>query len=442
MQTWKFLTGAAVIGLSAVGCSSKVTIPEPGQDATAPDVKINVTSAGRNAEVETGGSAQSFQILDDQTVAVIAAVKDDGGVELNRLTAVSGGRIDDGQSSASSSSEKTGDRSNARDALYTGGNLIPDAGSDSIELEAYGRDFSGNDARSPRLTVNYLTPVDANVTLSQNTITQGDLVQLSWDVDGSNATDYTLTFPDRGGQTQSYTLGASGSRSLVVDEPGSYTVSISANTHLPQNAPTSDSETLVVEPPAPKITFNSSADNVCAGEDFDLSWTITQADSAYLEPLNQSVPLDASRTESINATTTYTLTATRSMPSTSASSEKTVNVIQPPADIDVDKTATTGSGGPGPDNFREATITTQDVATECKTFTSITNVEYTGQSFVSTESVRIVFEPDNGAREESRFFHDDYDTDKFNGMDPRGTWKLIFTGSPNMTSIPFRVTVE
>lgn len=444
MQTRHLFSAGIVTGLILAGCSSSVTIPPEGQDTTPPEVEVNAGLAGRFGEVKSGGSAETFKVLTGDDVVLIASARDDGGVEVHRVTAVSGGEIDDNQSGVGQSVEDTGSVDDPRDALFTAGTLVPDDRSRAIELEGYGRDFSGNEATTPRLTVKYLEPVTPSINVSPDTVTQGQSVQVSWNVTGTNATGYTLEIPDSSGQIQTSNVSSSGSQSLIVDDPGSYQLSISAETELQQSGATSDTKMLDVQaPPSPEATLSGPSGDVCAGDDFQLSWSTSNADTAELTPPGQSVSLSGSMSQSVSTTTSYTLTATQQATGTTASASQTVDVFQPPADLDIYKTADTGSGGPGPDNWREATIDTQDITAQCGTsYPSITNVRYTGSQFPSTESIRIRFEPDSGSPRETRFFRNEPDTDEFDGMDPRGTWKLIYTGSPLMPTIPFKVTVE
>ncbi|MDZ7852305.1 MAG: hypothetical protein U5L98_06560 [Halomonas sp.] len=434
-----------LVGLTLAGCSSPVTIPPTGQDTTPPDVEVNVASSGRSGGVETGGSADSFNVLAGEGVALVSSARDEGGVEVHRVTAVSGGQIENNEVGATQTLEEVGSADAPRDALFLGGSLVPNDGSKSIVLEGYGRDFSGNEATTPRLTVQYLEPVLPSINVRPDTVTQGESVQVSWNVTGTNATNYTLRFPDASGQMQTNNVADTGSQALIVDNPGHYQLSIDAGTHLRQRGATSDTEMLQVQtPPPPQATLNVSNTNICSGDNFDLTWTTSNADSAQLMPPGQSVQLSNASgiTRSTTTSTTYTLTATQQATGRSDSAIQTVNVIQPPNEIKVSKAATTGSGGPGPDNWREATIDTQDITQDCKTFTTIDKVSYTGSGLTSGESIRIRFDPNSGSTRYDRFTRNDRDTDAFDGMDPRGTWGLIPTSAPLRATIPFEVTVK
>lgn len=436
--------GVVSIGLLTGACASSVTIPDPGEDTTPPRVVVTAGAAGETARADAEGTAETLEVLAGTGVAVFGSARDDGGVELVSVEVLSGGQIEDEQSVVGSEIEKQGSVNNPLDGLFVAGQLQPGSGAASMELQGFGRDFSGNEAHSEVLTVDYLTPVQPSLSLGNSTVTEGDSVTVSWQVSGTNASGYTLTIPNAQGQMQSQSVSASGTQSFTVEQAGSYSVSIAASTRIMQTGSSSASATLQVNPPPqPEASLEANPANVCAGDDVQLSWTTANADQAELTPPGNSVSLSGSSTESVSSTTTYSLTATQTATGNSDTDQVTVNVIEPPSSININKTATTGSGGPGPDNWRTASISTQDISRDCEMFTSITKVRYTGTSSIAPgEWIRIRFEPDSGSSRETRFFPNDTSTDVFNGMDPRGTWKLIYSASPLMSTIPFRVTAE
>ena len=433
-------------GLVLAACSTAVTIPEAGEDTVPPNVRLTAAVSGETAVVDSEGKSEALEVLLGADVAVIGSTRDDGGAQLIRIEMLAGGLIEDDHSTLHRQIEKVGSESNPRDALYVGGMIQPEGeGAGLVQLRGFGRDFSGNEAHSEILNVDYLTPVQVSLELGSTSIMQGESVELSWQGSGSNASGYTLTVPDGQGQMQSQSVTGSGTQSITVNQPGSYQIALDADTRIPQSGPSSASATLMVSHlPQPAVNLEASPAELCAGDEVELTWTSENADQVTLVPPGSNVPLSGSRTESVVATTTFSLTATDTANNNSAIDDKTVTVIQPPSQIDVTKTAE----GQGAGTWRIATISTEDINEACATFSGISNVSYTGTSSIGSDTrswIRIRFEPESGESEETYFYPGNTETSVFNGMDPRGTWKLAHNNNspaPSMPQIRFTVTLE
>lgn len=438
------VTGVLVL---AAGCSQRVTIPDPGEDTTPPVVDIRaIWDPDIGAVVaDSDGQAPTAMVLAGQgdDLVIVANARDDGGVEELRAEVLSGGHLQLGQSAPTTEATRTGSTDNPRDRLMLSRALVPsDPDEGTVTLRAHGRDFSGNEAQSEPLTVQYLTPASLSLDLSASPVMVGEEVTVSWQASGSNITGRQLHYPDVQGQMQVESVGASGSRTLSIDESGVYSIALGASTQVDQPGPTTRTRQLHVQDyPEPVADIAATPASACAGDTITLTWDTENADNAVLSPPGDPVSLSGSEARTVNADTSYTLTATQAATGDTASDEAGVSLIVPPDEIRVNKTASVPAGG-NPEDWREATVTTQDISEDCATFASIKQVRLMESGLPPQTWVRILFEPDSGSTRDTRFLPNSMTTSHFNGMDPRGTWKLIYSTPSLMPQISFRITLE
>ncbi len=195
---------------------------------------------------------------------------------------------------------------------------------------------------------------------------------------------------------------------------------------------------------APTVTLNASPATACVGDEITLTWKAANADRVELSPPGEVVALEGRRTITAGSDPKFTARAINGETGRTATADRTVRINRAPNNVSITKVAVVPRGA-SPTDWRVATVEDRDVNRDCGRFTRITRVSLASPSqMVSTAFVRIHFQPADGQpSREFIFGRDRMTTDKFDGLDPRGTWKLIY--GPHTSASPtlsFRITAE
>lgn len=191
---------------------------------------------------------------------------------------------------------------------------------------------------------------------------------------------------------------------------------------------------------APSVTLDATPTKVCEGENIKLTWRAQNANRVELSPAIGVVAATGTREVKAGTVSKFTVRATDTASGKSATAERTVTINKPPATVKA-RFGTKKTSGEAY-GFYEAKVTDRDVNRDCGTFTKIKSVRLTTPSdLVQNAWVKIVFVPQDGKTREFNFTDKRRKTTTFNGMDPRGTWKLA-KGPVPTSNLGFELTLE
>lgn len=191
----------------------------------------------------------------------------------------------------------------------------------------------------------------------------------------------------------------------------------------------------------PSATFEVRPTTVCVGDEVTLRWTTRNADRVELSPPGEVVALQGERSVTAGSLNKFTLRATHSGSGRTTTVDRTIRINQAPRSVNIARNATLPRDA-RPGEFRVATVGDREVNRDCGEFTRITRVTMSSPSSVaSSQWIRMRFEPLTGEPREFSFTYGRMSTDAFNGMDPRGTWKLIQGPYPELTPTTLSFTI-